>query len=196
MLLRSISPSLCVTQYYDAASLLANAASWTDVGLVMLDLALPDTDGTSALNRLRELREDVPVVIISGVSDSRTIFQTLDAGAMGFIPKSFTTGQMLEALKVALTGNIYLPTGTSALPEIQVRNFLPEFTGRQWQVLYHIVQGKRVKHIAQQLDISESTVKTHVANILRELGCSTRTEAIVRVHERGLKFPAGVQQLP
>ena len=62
-------------------------------------------------------------------------------------------------------------------------------TPRQWEILQRILQGKPIKRIATDLDIAESTVKSHVAPILRELGATTRTEAIVRAGAMGLRFP-------
>lgn len=195
VLLRSVSPELRVSQYYDAQNLLQNASGWDDVCLVMLDLALPDTEsGSDTLRTLRSLRPDLPVVIISGASDMRTVMQTLDNGAMGFIPKSYTTPQLLEAMKQVLSGNVHLPAGYGIHDGTHIPP-PPSFTKRQWQVLYQIIQGKSIKHIATNLYISENTVKSHVSQILGELGCSTRTQAVVCVHERNLKFPPEALEL-
>lgn len=196
MLLRSLSPDLRISQFHKAESLLQQASSWNDVCLVMLDLALPNTEtGSSTLRSLRSLRPDLPIVIISGTSDMRTVMQTLDIGAMGFIPKSHTANQLLEALKVVLSGNVYLPSDFSTHASSGIHAHPPSFTKRQWQVLYQIIQGKSIKHIANNLFISENTVKSHVSQILGELGCSTRTQAVVCVHERNIKFPPEALEL-
>lgn len=190
MLLRSISTDLHITQYHDANSLLTSASDWKDVCLVMLDLALPNPEtGSNTLRTLRTLRPELPVVIISGVGDFHTVMQTLDIGAMGFIPKSHTSSQLFEALRVVLSGNVYLPASFNSQTITATTKSELKFTKRQWQVLYQVIQGKSIKLIAANLFISENTVKTHVSQILGELGCSTRTQAVVCVHERNVKFP-------
>ena len=141
------------------------------------------------LKTLRNSRSDIPIVVVSALSDGRSIREALDAGAMGFVPKASTTEELMNALRSVLRGNVYLPTSfVTQAGETGVAT-VPSLTDRQWQVLFEIVCGRTVKRIAERLGISENTVKSHVAAILRALGCSTRTQAIVWFHERGLKIP-------
>jgi DNA-binding NarL/FixJ family response regulator len=189
LLLKSLDPLARVTPYDNAAALLAAAPGWADVELVLLDLALPDAEGLDALHRLRALREDVPVVVLSGQGDRSTMLKAIDAGAMGFIPKSATTQTMLEALRIVLAHGIFVPA-VALRPPASARAAArgPVLTPRQWDVLHAVLKGRPVKQIARDLDISESTVKTHVSAVLRELDVTTRTEAIVKAVQLGLDF--------
>jgi len=190
-LLIDLDGSIRITRYHSASSLLREALDWRDVDLVFLDLLLPDLDGFVALTRLRELREDVPVVVISGAADRFNVRRAIDLGAMGFVPKSSSTALMRHALRRVLDGAIYIPpedllvgSGSEEPPEAQL-----DLTPRQWQILRRVLQGKPIKRIANELAIAESTVKTHITPILRALNATTRTEAIVKAGAIGLKLP-------
>ena len=192
MLLRSFDPLLRISTFLDAASLLAAAPRWQDVELVLLDLTLPDASGMRTLLQLRSLREDVPVVVLSAQSDRTTVLKAIDAGAMGFIPKAATTQTMTQALRIVLAKGVFVPD--SALdwmpsPE-QLRDRL-DLTAREWEVLHAVLKGQSVKQIARDLDIAPGTVKTHVSMILRALGVTTRTEAIVKAVQLGMDFSGG-----
>jgi DNA-binding NarL/FixJ family response regulator len=190
LLLRSLDATLQIERFGSAAALLTAASGWVDMDLILLDMGLPDSDGITALKRLRELRDDVPIVVVSGISDRRTVLQAIDSGAMGFVPKTASTNDMLEAFKIVLDGGISLP------PEDLMGNYPGvaagaqlELTPRQWQILRSILQGKCIKRIARDLEITEATVKAHTTPILRKLGVTTRTEAIVKVGQMGLRLP-------
>lgn len=187
MLLQAMTPQLYMERHFTAHSLLQAAPNWLQMDLVMLDLGLPDANGLETLRRLRGLRDDVPVVIISSQADRTTILRAIDEGAMGFVPKSSATSTMMQALQVVLDGNVYLPPmeDESNIPLQGTLNLTP----RQWQILRRILQGKVIKNIARELDIAECTVKTHVTPILRELGVTTRTEAIVKAGLMQLRLP-------
>jgi DNA-binding NarL/FixJ family response regulator len=190
LLLRSIDESIGIDQFACATDLYAAAIQWTDIDLVLLDLGLPDSDGVETLKKLRELREDVPVVVVSGTSDRQCVTRVIDLGAMGFIPKSTSVEEMLAALRTVFQGGIFLPkeylaSAGSVATEARSLNLTP----RQWQILHSILRGKSIKHIARDLDITGSTVKAHVTPVLRELGVATRTEAIVRAGQLGLRIP-------
>jgi DNA-binding NarL/FixJ family response regulator len=193
LLLKSLDPLVRVTPFYSAAALLAAASGWTDVDMVLLDLALPDAAGLETLHRLRALHEDVSVVMLSGHADRTTVLSAIEAGAMGFVPKSATTQVMLEALRIVLAHGVYVPDvalGLGPLRSGKPASAGPALTPRQWDVLYAVLKGQPVKRIARDLDISESTVKTHVSAVLRELEVTTRTEAIVKAVQLGLDFSA------
>jgi DNA-binding NarL/FixJ family response regulator len=190
LLLRSIDESIGIDQFACAADLYAAAVHWTDIDLVLLDLGLPDSEGVDTLKKLRELREDVPVVVVSGTSDRQCVTRVIDLGAMGFIPKSTSVEEMLNALRTVFHGGIFLPNeylASSGAVAIEAKPL--NLTPRQWQILYSILRGKSIKHIARDLDIAGSTVKAHVTPVLRELGVATRTEAIVRAGQLGLRIP-------
>jgi DNA-binding NarL/FixJ family response regulator len=186
-LLQALDANLKIERHTTAKSLLSAAPRWIDLDLVLLDLGLPDNEGLATLRRLRVIRDDVPVVVISAMTDRTTVLDVIEVGAMGFIPKSSSTERMLEAFKVVLDGNIYLPPD-----DVPIKQNAPQLnlTPRQWQILRRILEGKPIKRIATEFDIAECTVKTHITPILRELGVTNRTEAIVKAGAIGLRFPS------
>ena len=174
----------------EAEQLLANTPT---VNLVMLDLGLPDRDGMSLLRTIREKYPSVSVVVLSGIEERDKMTTALEDGAAGFIPKSATQDVMQGALRLILSGGIYVP------PEILLRpaNLTPRpvapsaltklgLTVRQVEVLQLMMQGKSNKEICRALDIAEPTVKNHVTAILRELGASNRTEAVIAATSLGV----------
>jgi DNA-binding NarL/FixJ family response regulator len=190
----------------EAFALLPNHA---DAELVLIDLGLPGMSGLEGLQRLRETHPELPVVVLSSSDDKDTVLSALDAGAMGFIPKSSTSSVMLAALRLILSKGIYLPPSVflaAARSPATPPQPLPSFanpaeastparrpsdlglTPRQAEVLYQLLQGKPAKLIGRQLDLSLSTVKAHTSAVLRALNVTTRTQAIVAAGRLGLRF--------
>jgi DNA-binding NarL/FixJ family response regulator len=184
-----------------AMALIAENAD--DLGLILLDLNLPDRDGFAALSDVRENYPAISVVVLSGQHDSTSVIKALDLGALGFIPKSGQREVMLSALQLVFAGGIYIP------PEILTRDSatsLPPdgntppgrhppvspsdlgLTERQTDVLALMMQGKSNKAICRVLDLAEPTVKNHVTAILKALKVTNRTEAVIAVRELGWEF--------
>ncbi len=154
-----------------------------EIGLVLLDLALPDAQG---LDLLAELRRDFPltgVAIVSASERPEDVRAALDAGAVGYIPKSSEREVLLGALSVVLAGGVYMP---APLLDAARPATLPGLTARQQEVAALLARGLTNKEIAGVLGIGAGTVKTHVAAILRELDVTNRTEAVMALFERGL----------
>jgi DNA-binding NarL/FixJ family response regulator len=173
-----------------------------DLVLVLLDLKLPDRDGFEALAELRERHPAVSVVMLSAFNDYNNVVKALDGGALGFIPKTGSRELLLSALQLILAGGIYIPpdilTRTSAAavaagqPAPAGRHLSPaEFglTERQVEVLALMMQGKSNKLICRALNLAEPTVKNHVSAILKALGVSNRTEAVLAVSASGWELP-------
>jgi DNA-binding NarL/FixJ family response regulator len=172
------------------------------IELVLLDLSLHGLSGLAGLAILRERYPGIPVVVLSSAEDDATIRAAIDAGAMGYIPKSSSSETMLDALRVVLAHSIYLPPSMAmhelaiaapvALPERHSDGPLTPIdlglTPRQADVLYLVLQGKPIKLISRELAVAESTVKSHVTSVLRALNVTTRTQAIVAAHRLGLRF--------
>jgi len=169
--------------------------------LVLIDLGLPGLSGLEGLARLRQDYPEVPVVVMSSSDDKDTVLAVLDAGAMGFIPKSSTSQVMLGALRLILARGIYLPpsvflTGRPASAPAAPAQAAPQarhpaelgLTPRQAEVLHLLLQGKPAKLIGRQLNLSLSTVKAHTSAVLRALNVTTRTQAILAAGRMGLRF--------
>lgn len=157
-----------------------------EVDAVLLDLNLPDVDGMDGLLRLKDAYPRAPVVIVSGLDDRRIIAAALDAGASGFVPKDSSKEQIADGLRVVLRGDIYTPPGYAPLedndePEMDSSAIgrLKDLTPQQRRILDLVCEGLLNKQIAFDLSIAETTVKAHITAILRKLGVSSRTQAVL-----------------
>jgi DNA-binding NarL/FixJ family response regulator len=181
------------------------------VDLVLMDLGLPGISGLDGIALLRERYPDIPVVALSSSDDRTTVLRALDAGAMGFIPKSSPSGVLAGALKLIMGKGIYLPPAVflgdrPPAAERPPNGSHPDaprtataddrgkttaelgLTPRQSDVLYLILQGKPAKIICRELDLSASTVKIHTSAVLRALNVTTRTQAVIAAGKLGLRF--------
>jgi DNA-binding NarL/FixJ family response regulator len=162
-----------------AAEALALAEANRDLGLALLDLALPDVGGLGLLQTFRERFPLLPVVMISGSDRPGSIRAALDAGASGFIPKSHERALLLRALQIVLAGGVYVPAGALAASG-------PSLTERQVEVLRLLAKGLTNREIAGVLGISATTVKGHVAAVFEALDVTNRTEAVRVMLDLGL----------
>ncbi len=173
-----------------------------DISLILLDLALPGVDGFEALRQLRDGFPGIPVVVLSASEQPETVLRAIDGGAMGFIPKTSSSQLLISALRLVLSGGIYLPpevlgkhqaiAPATQLPGSPAQLRSPReigLTERQSQVLALVVQGKPNKLISRDLDLAEGTVKINVTAILKALGVTNRTQAVIAVSKLGMKLP-------
>jgi DNA-binding NarL/FixJ family response regulator len=186
-LFKELKPEATVLEAPDAARTMELLAEQPDIALVLLDLSLPDRDGLALLAEVRGRHPAIPVVVLSGFADRANVVRALDHGALGFIPKSAGREVMISALSLVFSGGVYIP------PEIlPVRPKASPadlgLTERQVDVLALMMQGKSNKAICRRLDLAEPTVKNHVTAILKVLGVSNRTEAVLAVSARGWQF--------
>jgi DNA-binding NarL/FixJ family response regulator len=163
---------------------LARAGGSVAPDLVLLDLGLPGCRGLDALSRFRREFPKLPLVVLSGDCDRSTILGALDAGAVGFIPKTSKPDVMIAALKVVAAGGTYVPP--EALEGTEARSQALDITERQRDVLRLILKGYNNERIATELAIAPNTVKQHAHAVFAALGVSTRAEAMVAAARRGL----------
>lgn len=173
------------------------AAHYHDLDLILLDLALPGLNGLSALPELHELRPTTPLVILSASEDSIDVRQALEGGALGYIPKSSSSHEMITALRLVLAGEVYVPPVMLAALEgleavsVQVTAASVEeggvdgLTPRQLEVLRLMAQGLSNKGICKRLNVAEGTVKLHVTAIMRALNTCNRTQTVIEATRRG-----------
>jgi DNA-binding NarL/FixJ family response regulator len=144
---------------------------------ILLDLHFPAGGGLGALPDFARRAPDVPVVILSSSEDPEDVRRALAQGAMGYVPKSASAQSLVSALRLVLSGNVYLPPLMADAPP-RAPAERAALTGRQLEVLEAICQGLTNKDIGQQLDLSEKTVKAHVSAIFRALNVVNRTQAV------------------
>jgi DNA-binding NarL/FixJ family response regulator len=157
--------------------------------LVLLDLGLPGCEGLEALSRFRVEFPEMPLVVLSATCDRESILCALDAGAVGYIPKTSKPDVMIAALKVIAAGGTYVPPEALAeTPKSGPRRRADalDLTDRQKDVLRLMLKGYNNERIASALAIAQSTVKQHAHSIFTSLGVSTRAEAVIAAARRGL----------
>lgn len=172
-----------------------------DFDMVLLDLQLGDANGFDVLAELRETYPALPVVVVSASDRASDVIRSIDMGAMGFVPKRASNDTLSEALRLVMSGGIYVPPmslGTDTAPQplespavgrfVDTYQTVPTLEGlgltaRQHDVLQLLLQGKPNKHIARELGLSVETIKDHVAAVLRALGVNSRTQAVLAVSQ-------------
>ncbi len=175
----------------DAIALMGGTGSFD---LVLLDINLPDVSALEGLTLLKLNSPSTAVALISGIEDHHIIRTALANGADGFIPKSADPQILIHAVSLILGGEIFLPRSylkgenpvQADAPRINAPSVLSTLTARQNDVFNLMRQGLSNKEIARQLDLSESTIKSHISSILKEFGTTSRAKAIVKSNELGL----------
>ena len=182
MAARAVDPGItkdCVTTLAEAEEQVRR----TDYDLILLDLMLPDVQGFAGLAVLRAIRPAATIAIVSGREEPAVVAQAQALGARGFIPKSSSIDQMVEAIRALLNGQDWLPDGIAAAEVDDHRIDLAERMGTlsiaQLRVLRAIANGHQNKQIAYDLQLAEPTVKSHLSAIFRKLGVSNRTQAVL-----------------
>jgi DNA-binding NarL/FixJ family response regulator len=202
-LLAGLSQRVDVLQADSLQGALAELAAHSDTALVLLDLIMPDGNGTSTLERIHAAHPGIPVVVVSGAADHATVTAAIRSGAMGFISKRSAPPVLLGALRLVLAGEVYVPPEVLRTQLLTPSRRAPstaadharagkdfDLTRRQLDVLALLVQGKPNKVICRELGLAEGTVKAHTAAIFRALRVSNRTEAGFAVSSLGIQIPA------
>lgn len=179
MLMRTIRPDAQVSEAATIDEALAFVHASPDLSLCLLDLSLRGENGLDALQRIRAAAPDCAVVVVSGAEEVDTIHACLDAGAMSYIPKSVPPDVLTEALRRVLEGTVWLPEQIHALEAAESAS-RPVLTPRQLDVMRCLNRGLPTKSISRELDLSENTVKEHIASIFRALGVVNRTQAVIK----------------
>lgn len=194
--LTSLQAFDCIDQERSMADALKRLEGAGEYDLILLDLHLSDSAGVEALVRLRESYPDVPVVVFSGDESGQTIQSAFEHGVLGYIPKSSSVSQLINAIKVVLSGSNYLPphfmralgfVPPANRPKAKLPDSpTPKLTPRQQQVFAYLLQGMPNKVIADRLGMAEGTVKTHLFTIYRLFGASNRVQLILHASQLGL----------
>lgn len=161
--------------------------------IVLLDLRMPGMNGLAGLKSAHEACPGVPIVILSGETGADTIRGALQAGAAGFLPKTMRGSAMLNALRLILAGERYVPDillseSAGAEAASAVADGMPSLTQREREVMGLLVQGHPNKEIGRRLNIEVVTVALHLRSIYKKLGVASRTQAVRMALERGWSF--------
>ncbi|OYT93015.1 MAG: DNA-binding response regulator [Burkholderiales bacterium PBB3] len=165
----------------------AIAQDHSDIDVVLLDYHLPDMTGLVALEIFGMRHPELPVIMLSGSANMQIVRHVLQAGASGFVTKSGLSDELLLAVRQVLDGGEYLPPDyvEPAPLSLQDDNSRSGLTQKQELVLRELLDGRSNREIAHTLALSEETVKTHVASILRHFDVQNRTQAVVAAARSG-----------
>ncbi len=221
--IRGLGDDVTVVGASSAEEARATLRADAEFDLVLLDLHLGEADGFELLVELRAAYPALPVVVLSASDRASDVIRAIDLGAMGFVPKRATNEMLFEALRLVMSGGIYVPPmtlGTEPAPPPKGGDTVPAvmrpsvadyaaqddfqhaapsleslgLSPRQTEVMGHLLQGKPNKLIAREMNLSVETVKDHVAAVLRALGVSSRTQAVLAVgqmtQQAGERFQA------
>lgn len=204
-----LAEGVTVTGVTTAQAALESMATCGTFDLVLLDLHLGQDDGFALLSELRTTYPAVSIVVVSASDRREDVVHSIDMGALGFVPKCMSNDSLLQALRVVISGGIYLPASimrpTSASDAlapwpVNGRGSMPVgypgpvtgdraeavlaslgLTSRQTEVLALLLKGQSNKLSARALNLSVETIKDHVAAVLRSLNVSSRTQAVLAV---------------
>lgn len=200
-LVQGLDKGVGVVSVASASAARQTLASNADFDIVLLDLQLGEDDGFELLVELRGLYPALPVVVVAASDHRDDVMRAIDLGAMGFVPKCSANAVLMDALRMVLSGGIYLPPAVMRSPTqprgleghrgswdgaldsdraVAAMEALP-LTPRQKEVLALLLRGQSNKLIARALNLSVETIKDHVAAVLRTLKVSSRTQAVVAV---------------
>ena len=167
------------------------AASRLRPDVILMDLVMPEVDGVAAMRVLRERVPDARVIVLTSFFDDDKLLPAIRAGAAGYLLKNAEPKELARAVRAAHAGEALLdPVVAARLVETLAADGgvdpIDRLTPREREVLVLIGRGFPNKRIAQELDVSEKTVKTHVGHVLAKLGVTDRTQAAVLAVRAGL----------
>jgi len=155
-----------------------------DTDVVLMDLRMPEMEGTEAIVEVRRIKPNVRILVLTNYGSDKYIVRATQAGAMGYLLKNTPQEEIVKAVRMVYRSERYVPK------DIAQRLFeaigREELSARELEVLSLVAQGCTNKDVAQRLFISDKTVRNHVTSCLLKLQAKDRTEAVTRAIERGL----------
>lgn len=190
--LEKINPDFIILQAANFNQALKFIETDNNISLVIMDLDMPDMNWQEALKELKSKAPQARFVVVSAGENSGTIRKSLELGVCGYIPKRSEPVILNKALQLILEGGTYLPpsvlqpTSDTTVQDRQPCGMTKTLTNRQNQVLGLVAQGLSNKQIAYQMGVSEATVKLHINALLRSVGATNRTQAVILAQKMGI----------
>lgn len=191
--LKKLAQDLEIIEAKDYPNAFEMARQTPDIDLALLDLYMPGMPGVDGVSRFRVTYPQIPVVVLSATDEQDKIQHLLANGTLGFINKSSPSDVILSALSLVLAGGVYIPPSLLAKATDGDSNVIEledgsreTLTQRQTEVLRELAKGLSNKQIARNLNVTEGTIKIHLASIFRILKVASRTEALLIAQKMGL----------
>ena len=169
--------------------------------VVLMDIRMPNLDGIAATRRLVESGSEARILMLTTFDLEQYVFDSLVAGASGFLLKDATAEDLIGAVRVVAAGNgLLAPSATRRVieafaqlprPDERLQGSMAELSDREVEVLRLLAAGASNAAIAEALFVGEATVKTHVSRVFAKLGLRDRVQAVIFAYEAGLVRPSG-----
>ncbi|MEO0830210.1 MAG: response regulator transcription factor, partial [Pseudomonadota bacterium] len=174
-----------VTEAKDLETAVALLESEDKFDLILLDYDMPGMNGLTGLERAVSMADGIPVAIVSGAADASIAKRALEAGAIGFLPKTMSSGSLNSAIKLMAAGERFAPLDFLASAGNE-HPLAEKLTSREKEVLSGLCRGLSNKEIARETDLQEVTIKLHVKTLCRKLEARNRTHAAMIAKDAGL----------
>ena len=183
--LRELGNDVSILEAADFGETIAAAAAARELQLILLDLSMPGMNGMRGVEALHGEHPDVPLVILSGDSRRETVLSAVQAGASGFISKTVSGVAMVNALRLVLSGETYLPSSAIADEDYGADSGngrppspLTGLSPRDREILALVVEGLTNKEIGRRIGLQEVTIKAHLRSLYRRIGAANRAQAV------------------
>ena len=177
-ILQGLDVEVIILQAGNVDEALATVTAHDDIDLALIDLVMPGRNGFDAIKALTQSAPTLPIVVLSASNNQQDMQTAIELGAMGYILKDSSSSVMLNALRLVISGEVYIPSTM-----VKKSHNSCHLTGRQLEVLQLMDQGLANKLIADRMNISEPTVKMHITAIFRELNVTNRTQAVLKARQ-------------
>ena len=164
-----------------------------DPDVILMDVRMPNLDGVEATRRLVQGGTRARILVLTTFDLDEYVYAAVQAGASGFLLKDVQPAELVDAIRVVAAGNsLFGPTAARRLverfasPAVPASDKLDQLTGREREILRLLAGGLSNAELAQQLYLSETTIKTHVSAILRKLGVRDRVQAVIAAYDAGI----------
>jgi DNA-binding NarL/FixJ family response regulator len=181
MLIQSVAADMVVFEATLIDEAIVQVECNMDMRLCFLDIHLSDKNGLDLVSRLKLAAPGIAVVVVSADDSYQAVLDSLDAGAMAYIPKRSSAQELTLAVTRVLRGEVYLPPGIGPAPHAShaAQPRFPSMSKRQWDVFHCLMRGLPNKLICRELDLSDNTVKSHLHAIYRAFNVNTRTSLLL-----------------
>jgi DNA-binding NarL/FixJ family response regulator len=158
--------------------------------VILMDLLMPGMDGLEAISRMLEAHPNAKILVVTSLEDEDKVLAAVQAGALGYFPKTAPRSYLLEAIRKVADGIPYLPAGIAQKlfrgirgMRVPARSAVDEpLTSRQGEILALLGEGRSDQEIAKMLHLEEATVRSHVHRIIRRLGVGNRAQAVAHAN--------------
>lgn len=194
--LLELDPEFSVVSHVQNGQLALEHAGVTRPEVVLTDIEMPQMGGIELTSRLKEAFPETAIVILTKFDDDEKLFAAVRAGACGYVLKDAPIDEIKDAIREAVAGSGHLNPALVArvmaefqrisTANVHRKELFSELTRRELEVLEMLGKGMKNRAIAEQLFLSEKTVKTHVGAVLKKLHVNDRTEAALLANKHGL----------